>query len=98
LGKETVYAIMPVKGYRGDSHEIRLSLCQNVTTITIDIREWRSDASTSPGPTKRGFRLTLADAKTLRQALDEAMNAGIEIERVMRLVGSLPPEGEDDGL
>ena len=79
MGKETVYAVMPVKGYRGDCNELRLSLCQNVTSIAIDIREWRSDSSKNPGATKRGFRLSLADAKTLRQALDEAMTAGIEI-------------------
>jgi len=92
---ETVYAAWPLKGLRGDDREIRLSLCQSVATLGVDLREWRSDAHDNPGPTRKGFRMTLAEAKALHLALGEALGDGVEVERTLRLSGALGEETDE---
>jgi hypothetical protein len=87
---EQVYIVLPLS----DTEEARLSLCQNATTLGVDLRVWRNNGprlggGDIVGPTKRGMRLTTAQAKQLHTALSELLDDAADKEDALRLAGAL---------
>jgi len=93
---ETVYTVLPLS----DTEEVRLSLCQNATTLGVDLRVWRNNGprlggGDHVGPTKRGMRLTTAQAKELHTALGQLLNDATYKENTLRLAGALDEVSDD---
>ena len=92
---ERVFAVWPAKGERGHGYETRLSLIQHRARLFIDLREWRSDIHDRPGPTRKGWRLTLDEAKDLYRELGRALEDGAAKENALRLTGALDEEADE---
>ena len=86
---EIVYGVWAAKGERGRGYETRLSLVQHRAKLSIDLREWRSEIHDKPGPTRKGWRLTLDEAKDLYRELGRALKDGAAKENALRLTGAL---------
>ena len=90
---ETVYTVLPLN----ETEEARLSLCQNATTLGVDLRVWRNNGPRlgGGGPTKRGMRLTTAQAKELHTALGRLLDDAADKEDALRLAGALKEVSDD---
>ena len=94
---ETVYTVLPLN----ETEEARLSLCQNATTLGVDLRVWRNggprlDGRDHVGPTKRGMRLTTTQAKELHTALGRLLDDAADKEDALRLAGALDEVADDE--
>ena len=95
MGSEKVYAVLVL----GAREEARLSLCQNATTLGVDLRVWKTYATVDgegAGPTKRGMRLTTAQAKELHTALGQLLADAADKENALRLAGVLDEASDDE--
>jgi len=93
MGSEKVYAVLVVSA----TEEARLSLCQNATTLGVDLRVWKIPAfKTLVGPTKRGMRLTTTQAKELHTALGRLLDDAADKEDALRLAGALDEVTDDE--
>ena len=93
---EEVYIVLPLN----ETEEARLSLCQNATTLGVDLRVWRNNGprlggGDHVGPTKRGMRLTTAQAKELHTALGRLLDDAADKEDALRLAGALKEVSDD---
>ena len=89
---ETVYTVLPLN----ETEEARLSLCQNAATLGVDLRVWRTEDYGHVGPTKRGMRLTTAQAKELHTALGRLLDDAADKENALRLAGALDEVVDDE--
>ena len=92
---ETVYTVLPLN----ETEEARLSLCQNATTLGVDLRVWRTWDTVEgkdAGPTKRGMRLPTSQAKELHTALGRLLDDAADKENALRLAGALDEVVDDE--
>lgn len=94
---EKVYVVLVLDA----REEARLSLCQNATTLGVDLRVWKipldnGTSDLSAGPTKRGMRLTTAQAKELHTALGRLLDDAADKEDALRLAGALDEVNDDE--
>ena len=88
-GEETVYAVFPAKGKRGTDYELRLSLIFYNDDQQIDLREWRTVESGRTGPTRKGWRFTVEEARELQKELTHLLADIVAQEDDHRLGGQL---------